>query len=353
MRALRVTPGTAGSTDLDDMPEPPAKDGPVLVQTLAVGVCGTDLEIVGGDYGEAAARARRLVLGHESLGRVLEAPAGMRPVAPATWSSGIVRRPDPVPCPNCAVGEWDMCRNGLYTERGIKELDGYCSRALPARAGVRGQGRPGAGRARRAAGAGERPGQGVGADRADRPPRRTGEPRRALVTGAGPIGLLAALMGVQRGLEVHVLDRVTDGPKPDWSATSAPRTTPARSRDVGPRRRTSSSSAPASAARPRRRCEHRAGRHRLPDRRVVGRADHCRSTSARLNRDMVLENDVVFGSVNANRRALRGGCGGAGPGRRDWLARLITRRVPLERWSEAMVPPARRRESGDRVGRLA
>ena len=41
------------------------------------------------------------------------------------------------------------------------------------------------------------------------------EPRVALVTGAGPIGLLVALLGVQRGLEVHVLDRVSDGPKPD------------------------------------------------------------------------------------------------------------------------------------------
>src|SRR5205085_1346516 len=39
-------------------------------------------------------------------------------------------------------------------------------------------------------------------------------PRKALVTGAGPVGLLAALMGVQRGLEVHVLDVVTEGPKP-------------------------------------------------------------------------------------------------------------------------------------------
>ena len=41
--------------------------------------------------------------------------------------AGIVRRPDPVPCPNCAVGEWDMCRNGQYTERGIKEIDGFMS----------------------------------------------------------------------------------------------------------------------------------------------------------------------------------------------------------------------------------
>ena len=41
--------------------------------------------------------------------------------------AGIVRRPDPVPCPNCAVGESDMCRNGQYTERGIKEIHGFMS----------------------------------------------------------------------------------------------------------------------------------------------------------------------------------------------------------------------------------
>src|SRR3546814_3582861 len=40
---------------------------------------------------------------------------------------GIVRRPDPVPCRYCAAGEWDMCANGGYTERGIKQLDGYCA----------------------------------------------------------------------------------------------------------------------------------------------------------------------------------------------------------------------------------
>jgi len=40
---------------------------------------------------------------------------------------GIVRRPDPVPCAACAAGEWDMCRNGQYTERGIKQRNGYGS----------------------------------------------------------------------------------------------------------------------------------------------------------------------------------------------------------------------------------
>src|SRR5262249_28074457 len=66
----------------------------------------------------------RLVLGHESLGVVEAAPPGCG-FAPGDLVVGIVRRPDPEPCPACAVGEWDMCRNGRYTERGIKERHGY------------------------------------------------------------------------------------------------------------------------------------------------------------------------------------------------------------------------------------
>jgi hypothetical protein len=46
---------------------------------------------------------------------------------PQKSRSILVGRPDPVPCPNCAVGEWDMCRNGQYTERGIEQIDGYMS----------------------------------------------------------------------------------------------------------------------------------------------------------------------------------------------------------------------------------
>ena len=66
------------------------------------------------------------MLGHESLGRVLEADPSGR-LKKGDLVVGIVRRPDPVPCPNCAVGEWDMCSNGQYTERGIKQIDGYMS----------------------------------------------------------------------------------------------------------------------------------------------------------------------------------------------------------------------------------
>ena len=68
----------------------------------------------------------RIILGHESLGRVAD-PGPDRSVQAGDLIVGIVRRPDPVPCPNCAVGEWDMCRNGQYTDRGIKEIDGFMS----------------------------------------------------------------------------------------------------------------------------------------------------------------------------------------------------------------------------------
>src|ERR1035438_3719071 len=126
MRALTVVPLQAGSAALIDMEEPPESDGPILVETLAVGICGTDIEILSGAYGWAPPGRERLTLGHESLGRVLEAPDGA-PGSEGDLIVGIVRRPDPVPCENCAVLEWDFCRNGQYTERGIKQHDGYLS----------------------------------------------------------------------------------------------------------------------------------------------------------------------------------------------------------------------------------
>ena len=98
----------------------------MLVEAVAVGVCGTDVEIAEGKYGWAPPGHTRLVLGHESLGRVLD-PGPSGGLKKGDLVVGIVRRPDPVPCPNCAVGEWDMCRNGEYTERGIKEIHGFMS----------------------------------------------------------------------------------------------------------------------------------------------------------------------------------------------------------------------------------
>ena len=122
MRAMTVIPGQPGSAELTELPDPTPADGELLVEPLYLGVCGTDREIVDGVHGEPPPGRERLVIGHELLGRVKQGAAGLEP---GQLVAGIVRRPDPVPCACCAQGEWDMCRNGQYTERGIKALDGY------------------------------------------------------------------------------------------------------------------------------------------------------------------------------------------------------------------------------------
>src|SRR6187399_2019776 len=124
MKAITVEPLKPETARLEDVADPDVRDGAVLVEAIAVGVCGTDVEIVEGKYGWAPPAKTRLVLGHESLGRVVD-PGSSAGLKEGDLVVGIVRRPDPIPCPSCAVGEWDMCRNGKYTERGIKERHGY------------------------------------------------------------------------------------------------------------------------------------------------------------------------------------------------------------------------------------
>src|SRR5215203_5506591 len=213
MRAITVQPGIKDSARLEEAPEPPVSAGSILVRSIALGICGTDREIVAGLYGEAPAGQQRLILGHESLGRVVEAP-GDSGFAPGDLLVGIVRHPDPVPCAACAAGEWDMCRNGQYTEHGIKGLHGFGAEyfrvdpefAVPVDASLG------------LAGVLIEPTSVVAKawDHIARiAARAVWRPFRVLVTGAGPIGLLAALLGRQRGFEVHVLDRMVDGPKPE------------------------------------------------------------------------------------------------------------------------------------------
>jgi glucose 1-dehydrogenase len=334
VRAITVQPGDAGSARLDDVPEPERSLGPVLVRTLAMGVCGTDVEIVAGQYGEAPPGATRLILGHESLGEVIEAPAGSG-LSAGQHVAGIVRLPDPVPCVSCASGEWDMCVNGKYTEHGIKGLNGFGAemfRVAPDHAvpvdvtlGITGVLLEPTSVVAKAW------------DHIERiASRSVWRPHRVLVTGAGPIGLLAALLAVQRGHEVHVLDRVTDGPKPQLV------------RDLGAVYHTGSVADAVSGVDAAIECTG-AGQVVLDVMRVVAPAGIvCLtgvSTGGRtvsvdlqdLNKELVLENNVVFGSVNANRRHYEAAAEALRRADRTWLARLITRQVPIARWSEALV----------------
>src|SRR5688572_20133661 len=212
MRALTVIPGAKDSGCISEVPEPAPAQGSILVATCAVGICGTDREILDGKYGEAPDGEQRLILGHESVGRVIEAPRSGA-VRDGDWVVGIVRRPDPEPCPSCAVGEWDMCRNGLYHERGIKKLHGFASERFRIEPEFAVRIDPGLGEL----GVLLEPASIVAKawEHIERIGRRSRfEPERVLVTGAGPIGLLAALLGVQRGLRVDVIDRNAHGIKP-------------------------------------------------------------------------------------------------------------------------------------------
>ena len=213
MRAITVVPGKRDSVALTDMPEPPAEDGPVLVQTQAIGICGTDLEIINGEYGSTPPGQDRLIIGHESLGRVAEAAPGTG-FRTGDLVVGIVRRRDPVPCPACAAGHWDMCINGGYTERGIKDRHGYASERYRIHPEYLVAVDPALG----LLGVLLEPTTVVAKawDHIERIGRRAAwAPQAVLVTGAGPIGLLAALLAVQRGYQTYVLDRVTEGRKPE------------------------------------------------------------------------------------------------------------------------------------------
>lgn len=93
MKGITVRAGIGGSARLEEVPEPHPAEGAVLVETIAVGVCGTDRDILQGEYGEAPPGRDRLVIGHESLGRVIDAPADSG-LTPGDLVAGIVRRPD-------------------------------------------------------------------------------------------------------------------------------------------------------------------------------------------------------------------------------------------------------------------
>lgn len=164
--------------------------------------------------------------------------------------------------------------------------------------------------------------------------RASWKPSRVLITGAGPIGLLAVLMAVQRGLDVHVLDRVTRGPKPQLVL------------DFGAAYHTGSVANACEGSDIVIECTGvgqlvlDAMRYTAPGGIVclTGISSGSRELSVdagALSRGMVLENDVLFGSVNANRRHYQASVDSLSRADHAWLARLITLRVPLDDWSTA------------------
>jgi glucose 1-dehydrogenase len=333
VRAIAVMPGKPGSAGVVDVAGPPLSDGEVLVRGRMVGICGTDAEIVNDGYGTAPEGTELLVLGHESLGEVLEAPAGSG-LSPGDLVAGIVRRCDPEPCPACAAGEWDMCRNGRFTERGIAGAPGYGSQLWRVDPEYAIKIDPALGDL----GVLLEPASVVAKawEHLEHIGRRASfGPEVAVITGAGPVGLLAALFARQRGLDTWVLDVVTDGPKPQLVADLGATYSVLRAPDLPVRpdvviectglgdvlASVVSSAAPNAVIA------------------LVGLSHHPHTALTDLsavNRQLVLGNQVIFGTVNAARRHYDQAAAALASTDTAWLARLLTRQVPMAAWPDAL-----------------
>src|SRR2546423_3837356 len=201
IRAVAVTPKKPGSARQVELPVPEVTGGTARMRVLEVGIDGTDTEINDELYGEAPPGSDFLVIGHEALSVVDAVGEGVAGFQPGDLVVSTVRRPDD--CPNCRAGESDMCVFGNCTERGIKGAHGYMGEYYS-----------------------ETPAFMVKIPAPLRPfavlleplsivekaisqawkiqERMLWSPKRAVVLGAGPIGILATLLLRLRGLDVYV-----------------------------------------------------------------------------------------------------------------------------------------------------
>jgi glucose 1-dehydrogenase len=188
----------------------------VLLRVHEVGLCGTDREISSFEYGSPPQGSDHLILGHESLAEVVEVGRKVRRLKPGDLAVAMVRRPCPqAECRACRAGRPDFCVTGDYTERGIKGADGfltdyvvedqaYLLRVPRVLADVAVLVEP----------------LSVVTKAADQVRaildrlRYDPGPQRGLVLGAGPIGLLSAMVLVADGFETLVYSRDSEDSKP-------------------------------------------------------------------------------------------------------------------------------------------
>ncbi len=332
MKAITVIPKTPGSARYDEFPAPDLSEGSVLVEAVAAGVCGTDVEIVTGKYGWAPPGQDRLVLGHESLGRVID-PGPCSSLKQGDLVVGIVRRPCSIPCPNCAVGEWDMCSSGQYTERGIKEIHGFMSdqwRSEPdylikvdSSLGILGVLLEPMTVITKALEQVYLAGQ-----------RAYWEPRTVLVTGAGPIGLLAALRLSVRDLDVHVLDRAETGPKADLVRALGGTYHSGRVVDLDfePDIIVECTGVGVVIAD----SLQQIGAGGIICLTGIGAGGLAERSTAEIAASAVLKNNVIVGSVNANKRHWYKAGQNLARSDRAWLNSVITRREKPEDFQQAL-----------------
>ncbi|MGP8072763.1 MAG: glucose 1-dehydrogenase [Thermoplasmata archaeon] len=211
MRAVCVRPPVAGAT-LEEVPAPALTAATVLVDVLECGVCGTDRDIVDGKYGAAPADSPYLILGHENLGTVRAVGTEVTGFAPGDLVVATVRRG----CGKdrfCRANKSDECETGEFTERGIGGAHGfmaeqyveelpYLVRVPPALRSVAVLLEP-LTVVEKAVFMGQRVLDRRGTTPGDPP---TSMPS-ALVAGTGAVGMLAAFLLRVRGYDVTAIDR--------------------------------------------------------------------------------------------------------------------------------------------------
>src|SRR5262245_29609606 len=218
MRAVVVVPQQK-SVRLVERPTPRGpRASEVVLRTIEVGICGTDREICSFEYGTPPPGATELVLGHEALCEIVEAGPEVSWARPGDLVVPTVRRPCKNPrCVACRQEEQDFCITGEFSERGIVRADGFlCEYTLEEERflvpvprvleGVAVLVEP----------------LTIAAKAADvftTIHSRFGfdVPRlRGLILGAGPVGLLGAMVFQAQGIETHVFSREDeDGPRAD------------------------------------------------------------------------------------------------------------------------------------------
>ena len=338
MKAIVVKPGVKDSIHMRDMPDPKLKADHVAVRMMRVGLCGTDAEINHGLYGKAPEGEEYLILGHENFGVVEEVGKKVKGFKAGDLVVSTVRRP--CTCHTCRAGENDMCQAGAYQERGIMGRHGFMAQyyvespqwlnKIP--------------KAVAEIGVLLEPMSVVqkGIDHAYLLQQRfEWKPKTGLVLGAGPIGLLAAAVMRVRGLDVHVVGREADN---DLRAQLAKKigatyhTVVNKSvldveKEIPPIDLAIEATGVASVAFHGMQVLGPNGVLCLLS--VTGGSKSADQPIDKINQQLVLGNQVVFGSVNANPRHFAMGVKDFTVIEKKWpgvLKQLITTRLPWDQY---------------------
>ena len=339
MQALVTQPGRSGTTRVADVADVRVLPGQVPVRVLEVGVCGTDREISDGSFGVAPEEDATLVLGHELLGLVERDGHGF---ARGDLVTAVVRR-SCAHCRACDEGSPDSCLTGDYRERGITRLHGFAREVVaedPAQliAIPRSLGRLGVlSEPASACARGIRHARTIGS-------RQPWELQKALVLGAGAVGMLSTYLLRLTGVEVWTASR--EASSDDRSALVAAsgaryvstRETPlpALGEDVGGFDLVVEATGDAQIMADCMGLLRRNGVACLLG--IDSRQQTVELDGRVLGVDSILENRVLFGSVNAQRQDWLAAVEALDLARRRWpdaLEAFVGLRVPLDRFAEA------------------